>query len=98
MATLCWTRLADEMFEAFPDILVTEGRRTSQQILPILSFIYALMAQTTNPELTLVQRTLAAVLADSLCDVQVIDDLLSGSMCINYTTTQRMIQSIPIHL
>ncbi len=43
------------------------------------------------------QRNVAAVLIDSLCDVQVIDDLSPVGMFISYTTTQRLLQLVANH-
>ncbi len=105
MVNLDWERVVEELCELFPEfanvlvglMLEKEDRHDPNQIqaiLPKLGLIYGIVAQCRNDRLSLVQRTLSAILTDALCDVKVIDQLASVGVCMSYSTTQRILESV----
>ena len=83
MSSASWDNIGSEFVTLFPDLanlllsvmLKPEDRysfRKIQHILPKLAFMYGLMLQTRNHELSLVQRLLSLVLFDNICDQKVI--------------------------
>ncbi|CAG2251735.1 unnamed protein product [Mytilus edulis] len=97
MINFNWSQIVEELCDEFPVLCrtilsfmlpdnLTEKTKSDRitSMVPRIGFIYSLLAQSRNQELSKVQHMINTILFDNLCDQKVFDRLHSIGACMSY--------------
>ncbi|XP_063399113.1 uncharacterized protein LOC134683724 [Mytilus trossulus] len=97
MINFNWSPIVEELCDEFPVLCrtilsfmlpdnLTEKTKSDRitSMVPRIGFIYSLLAQSRNQELSKVQHMINTILFDNLCDQKVFDRLHSIGACMSY--------------
>lgn len=110
LKTFEWNEVITELLNEFPLLAKTflafllpdslsDGAKMDRlsTLIPRIGFLYAVLAQGRNQELSRVQRMIDILLFDSICDQKVFDRLNPLGICLSYSHSVRIMDKIASH-